>query len=48
MVGNALCKPQTGSEGLPFEAEAVDRLVDLSREQGKWTEPESKPAAAST
>ncbi|HEX3989376.1 MAG TPA: flavodoxin-dependent (E)-4-hydroxy-3-methylbut-2-enyl-diphosphate synthase, partial [Verrucomicrobiae bacterium] len=27
------------------EAEAVDRLVDLIREHGKWVEPESEPAA---
>ncbi len=27
------------------EAEAVDRLVDLIREHGKWTEPEPKEAA---
>ena len=30
------------------EADAVDRLVDLIREHGKWTEPEaSAPGAAS-
>jgi len=28
------------------EAEAVDRLVDLIREHGKWTEPEARVAAA--
>jgi (E)-4-hydroxy-3-methylbut-2-enyl-diphosphate synthase len=28
------------------EAEAVDRLVDLIREHGKWLEPEPEPAAA--
>jgi (E)-4-hydroxy-3-methylbut-2-enyl-diphosphate synthase len=28
------------------EAEAVDRLVDLIREHGKWVEPEAKAAAA--
>jgi (E)-4-hydroxy-3-methylbut-2-enyl-diphosphate synthase len=28
------------------EAEAVDRLVDLIKEHGKWTEPESEPAGA--
>jgi (E)-4-hydroxy-3-methylbut-2-enyl-diphosphate synthase len=28
------------------EAEAVDRLVDLIREHGKWAEPEPEPAAA--
>jgi (E)-4-hydroxy-3-methylbut-2-enyl-diphosphate synthase len=28
------------------ETEAVDRLVDLIREHGKWTEPEGKPADA--
>ena len=28
------------------EAEAVDRLVDLIREHGKWTEPEPTPPGA--
>ena len=28
------------------EAEAVDRLVDLIREHGKWVEPEVVGAAA--
>jgi len=28
------------------EAEAVDRLVDLIREHGKWREPEPEPAAS--
>jgi (E)-4-hydroxy-3-methylbut-2-enyl-diphosphate synthase len=28
------------------EAEAVDRLVDLIRDHGKWAEPEEKPAVA--
>jgi (E)-4-hydroxy-3-methylbut-2-enyl-diphosphate synthase len=28
------------------EAEAVDRLVDLIKEHGKWAEPEEKPASA--
>jgi (E)-4-hydroxy-3-methylbut-2-enyl-diphosphate synthase len=29
------------------EAEAVDRLVDLIREHGKWVEPEQQPVAVS-
>jgi (E)-4-hydroxy-3-methylbut-2-enyl-diphosphate synthase len=29
------------------EAEAVDRLVDLIKEHGKWREPEGQPAAPS-
>jgi (E)-4-hydroxy-3-methylbut-2-enyl-diphosphate synthase len=28
------------------EAEAVDRLVDLIKEHGKWAEPEIKEAIA--
>ena len=37
-----------GKKAIKFnipEAEAVDRLVDLIREHGKWIEPEQKPAA---
>ncbi len=30
------------------EAEAVDRLVDLIKEHGKWMEPEARPAAELT
>ncbi|MCW5550826.1 MAG: (E)-4-hydroxy-3-methylbut-2-enyl-diphosphate synthase [Verrucomicrobiae bacterium] len=30
------------------EAEAVERLVDLIREHGKWVEPDAKPAPAVT
>jgi len=38
-VGNPLLK-----FNIP-EAEAVDRLVDLIREHGKWTDPEPTPLA---
>src|SRR5579863_7202234 len=38
-----------GKQAIKFnipEAEAVDRLVDLIKEHGKWVEPESKEVAA--
>ena len=40
-----------GKQAIKFnipEAEAVDRLVDLIREHGKWTEPEAQEAALET
>ena len=50
-VGGAPSKinPYFGKTAVKFnipEAEAVDRLVDLIREHGKWAEPEANAPGA--